>query len=102
MTPDPTETADVLDRAADLLERDGWQRFTFGSFDPDKHECRCVAAAIGAAAHGYDDSVGACNALRDHLRVDDLFRWNDHDAKDANYVRAALRRTARKLRGASR
>ena len=101
MTPDQ-----VLDRAADLLERDGWQRNEDGPSDPTEHAPRCTYGALRAAVWGrserFDFEAEVRDALLAEVKSHTISGWNDHKAKDRRQVVRALRRTARKLRGAKR
>ena len=97
MTPDQ-----ILDRAADLLERDGWQR---GEYGPRTlRGPRCVVGSL-MAARGIDDYRPydvAHSALKNEVGGGSLTIWNDEVVKDKRQVIRTLRRTARKLRGEKR
>ncbi|MDQ6875418.1 MAG: hypothetical protein M3042_10220 [Actinomycetota bacterium] len=92
MTP-----ADVLDSAADLLERDGWCQGVFRRADG----ARCVADAIDdAAAVGPDLWKLARVAVAEHLALKTpLTYWNDAPGQTAANVLATLRSVAADLRG---
>lgn len=97
------QTADDLDRAADLLERDGWRREDYGPTNDWRRAPRCAEGAIRAAAPNLNRAWEAVHAVeRDICWGTTLALWNDIAVADSVQVVRALRRTARKLRGASR
>lgn len=90
--------ADVLDQAADILERDGWTQGEWG-FTGQPH---CIDGGLIAAANTDADYSGALEAIAVHLRTTHLLAWNDADGRTADEVLAALRDTAADLRHAPR
>lgn len=104
-----TETADVLQGAADILRRNGWHQGDY--FDRDQldggrgpDDCAvCLHGAINLAAAGnpendyHHNSVKATNTLVDWLWTSldpdiyaSLSAWNDADGRTADEVIAAL------------
>lgn len=92
-----SSAADVLERAAELLERDGWcQR--------QLHHCdgsRCVRGAIiDAALEVGEGSLPPSEWLRRHLGAKrSLPEWNDDPGRTADEVIAKLREAAKVARG---
>lgn len=109
-------TPDVLDRAADIIERNGWwQNFycDLGSSLPKRDCAVCARGAINLAANGRTpdrlSKVGeaALQALERYLGIsgeypDSVADWNDHPGRTAEEVVAALRGTAAAERERSR
>lgn len=92
--------AKLLDQAADLLDRDGWQRRRTGPLNDTQQAPRCVSGAIYAVSIIDKESVNVEHALRDTLGVS-ITRWNDSIVKSKEEVIEVLRRTANKLRESS-
>jgi hypothetical protein len=95
----PGEVADLLDRAADLLEAEGWIQ---GSFHVEGVG-RCAVGAIRDVAMNEYRWYQATNLL--DLRVKEKFNhpcglmnWNDEAARSAFEVIDLLRATAKDLR----
>lgn len=96
--------ADVLDKAADILDERGWCRHTYTNHVTGHH---CAVGAIRAAADAletemrdgwYVDAFRASVALTDDVGSTVQY-WNDHVVKDKRQVTRAMRRVAKKLRG---
>lgn len=93
--------ADVLEQAADLLERDGWCRGTFTNYQGH----HCVRGAIRQIGVQLNDYVLA-NATQDILAEDlglshggALVIWNDSGVTRRSQVTSRMRKVAKKLRG---
>ena len=90
-----TGVADVLNGAADLIERDGWCQGTFRDGG-----ARCASRAIGDAAentknpHGPDWSDAAHICLRKLTGHWFVSGWNDKPGRTKAEVVAALRAAA--------
>lgn len=87
--------ADVLNAAADLIERKGWARAEYYGAG-----CYCVLGAILAVQNetfGLEDLNDACVAAAEAI-VDAppymLARWNDHPKRTQAEVVEALRKAA--------
>lgn len=98
------KNSDVLDKAADVLAREGWVKGTRGIYGDGP---KCVDGAIsvaleGSTAHAYlVESHPAGIALKEFLGIPrplTLCGWNDHQAVDGEEVIAALRDCAEKER----
>lgn len=87
--------ADVLDAAADLLDRDGWCQ----GYDKDDDGRYCARGATKAAASS-DTLVGAGAriALTQRLPTHNIPAWNDTPGRTQEEVTSTLRRVARELR----
>ncbi|MGH3712840.1 MAG: DUF6197 family protein [Micromonosporaceae bacterium] len=74
VTLDPT-TADVLDRAADHIERHGFNQGTY--YDNAAAECpaACTAGAIAIAAYGYPAWIPEYVTGWGHAEYTDAFEW---------------------------
>lgn len=118
MTP-----AEVLARAADVIEERGWNRFGYVPDDADESNCPvCVLAAINVAA-GRAPTAGffssgtmalaqqAAEVLADYLGMPEQARtlgvvdaigehWNDHLAGTETQVVTTLRAAAAEYAGA--
>lgn len=97
----------VLDRACDVLDRDGWCRQT----ELDEHGRRC---ARGAIRQGVWETLhtSSYTGRGDHVMLAALMamfheipchsqtvtRWNDYDVRDKHAVQRVFRRAARHLR----
>lgn len=108
-----TETADILDEAANVIERNGWiqgdyvnQRQIEDGKGPGDCAC-CARGAINTAAGGspYNDyllvAIEASNAVETWLTNSgaigetlSLVEWNDKDGRTADDVITALRGAA--------
>ena len=109
--------AEVLDAAADRIERDGWYRGDFFADPPPffnvddiariliatPKPC-CVSGALIAETGYYETSFDSAaeTLLMQHLGlrwIDELPRWNDAPGRTKEEVVAALRAAAAKERG---
>lgn len=107
--------ADVLDRAADLLEERGWTRYTLES----DTGCLCAVGAINVAWFGKPrgsvvSGVWECGSIQEQAisalvtevspyAIEPRYGvmdWNDEFAKNKRQVVATMRRVAKKLRAA--
>jgi hypothetical protein len=92
--------ADVLDGAAELLDEKGWCRGDV----VDAHGRHCAIGAIYAVAGVGQLAIDARRALAQEVTGTvngSVTIWNDIQ-RDKRVVTRAMRRTARKLRGAKR
>lgn len=103
-----TTDADVLDGAADIIERNGWWRQYYydpGSQLPMRDCAVCARGAINLAANGKNPNrlsdVGqdALRALERYLGISGEYPhsvadWNDKPGRTAEEVIAALRGAA--------
>jgi hypothetical protein len=99
------KTADVLDAAADVLERDGWTRHAYYR-DTLWTGPVCAYGALYRATSGDAMRPGAyaaeaATALGREIGGSPI-SFNDRPGQTKRSVVAAMRRTARKLRGAKR
>ena len=106
--------AEVLEAAADRIERDGWYRGDFFADPPPYFNVDdiariliatpkpcCVSGALIAEVGHYDTDT-AERLLMQHLGlrwIDELPRWNDAPGRTKEEVVAALRAAAAKERG---
>ena len=118
--PTPAAIADILDKAAEHIDRVGW--IQNGLYDESQwgddfplQACRvCAVGAINTAVYGNPRypiletglqavAIGAENALKQHLALDNstIPLWNDAPGREADEVTKALRDTAAALREAS-
>jgi len=117
MTDYPTEPADVLEAAADLLESKGWQQGAFdNAVNPDDSTAFCALGAIRAVT-GY--SLAKRNYIRDGdyalyreryrytLQASvalgakvglDVPAWNDRPGRTAEEVIDVMKHVAKDLR----
>jgi hypothetical protein len=109
-TPDPSvigapsapNIADVLNRAADLIEPEGrWGRDDYGYYGPDSDSdmgCYCLIGAIAKAAARApflvenDDAIAAILGFKHGYEIP---RWNDEPDRTQAEVVAALRAAAK-------
>lgn len=89
-------TDQVLDEAANLLDRDGWCRFNLTN-DLGAH---CARGAIGVVSPFAGLFSTAVRAVEMELGGMLISTYNDGVAKDKRYVTRRLRRVARNLRKA--
>lgn len=105
------ETAAILDRAADVIERNGLHKGSFCAMGPDlpkllSNRACCARGAINFAANGEnpqqtsDAGELAHDALCRHLGISgnvdqSVADWNDAPDRTAEQVIAALRGAAR-------
>jgi hypothetical protein len=91
---DHTEVADVLDGAADLIEKVGWAQ---GMWRTDKGEV-CITQAIADASPFRTCSYREVVPLRDVIGLPwdmSLVRWNDAPGRTEQEVLDALRASAK-------
>jgi hypothetical protein len=94
--------ADILDKAADLIEPEG--AWTQESFEDDlQRRCWCIVGAIGVAAFGRGcwEEAEALVDRNQHLfgaYAEALEEWNDAPERTQPEVVAKLRETATKAR----
>lgn len=99
---------EVLEAAADLLERPG--AWTQGAFARDRkgwpqvsHDCRAICfCAVGAIyrVSGYGPATSeAFSHLSSQVRRNNIGEWNDKPNRTQSEVVAALRQAARQSRG---
>jgi len=97
-TARPTTVPEILECAADLIEKRGLARRTF--FDSRKGSF-CTVGAMRQCAHG-DVFGGPCweaeKFLFDQLGVS-VVKWNDNPNRRKSTIVRALRRFAKKYRG---
>lgn len=115
MSNDLTSLADVLDKAAEIIARNGWMQDDFYDFTQSQvwgkepKDCRvCAYGAIHIALTGMPqppeedgpDPDEAAYALLDFIGVEgrDLGSWNDQNGRTAEEVVQAMRGTAAHLR----
>jgi len=90
----PATIAEVLEKAADLLEPEGrWTQHAYGRWNGSGYSCWCMFGAIDAIASDY--KIGAqCNNVVDRVVGQGLVDWNDAPGRTQPEVVAALRRAA--------
>lgn len=92
--------ADVLDRAADHLERVGWVQGTFFEGGPADISSPCCAhGALMAVVVAPDGRRAAYYALERQIGDNSVHSWNDAKGQTAENVIATLRAAARAERG---
>jgi hypothetical protein len=87
-----TNTARILNDAADLIDLHGWCQGTIRSVDG----CYCIVGAVDAAANvdggwGYRDARDAVSREVDSSMLD---KWNDRPDRTKDQVTTALRNAA--------
>lgn len=92
-------TADILDAAAALIERDGWCQGGNGR----EGKCRCMMVAIADVTDSLPPPrLGAWQDAREavwaHLGITSGAKWNDAPERTAIDVIAALRSAAAAVR----
>lgn len=95
------EIADILNKAADLIEPEG--AWTQGRWTADDYSCRCAEGAIAAAANISPLNIGshpAAIALAKVLGLPNAHQggialWNDDLSRTQAEVVAALRAAAK-------
>jgi hypothetical protein len=83
-----TQTADVLDAARDLLDREGWRQGV-----KTKKPGRCALVAIATADlqnGGPTRFIDAAEALADQVSGQSISAWNDAPGRRVSDVLAAL------------
>lgn len=101
----PAERAAALDRAADILDRDGWCRFEHTNVQGE--HCAIGALDVAAALSTdrrllYAELMDDIHDLHDNGIMTDattLSGWNDRIAADKEDVQNLFRTTAQHLRG---
>ena len=83
--------ADVLHRAADLIERRGWRQ---GAARMSNRHCYCALDALEAVCSDRPGQVAAFSVLIDTLGVSSLTGWNDTPGRTKAEVVAAFRDAA--------
>lgn len=95
-----SEVADVLDAAAEVIEKRGWCNTGTG-VGPDGELCMFWSVlAAGGRLHDDRATNGAVMALSDFLGGVGIAFWNDHNALDAADVINHLRKAAEAARSA--
>lgn len=115
-TPTSAEVADILDKAADHLNRVGWmQGYLYDEVQAEekaRQDCpACAVGAINTVVYGTpsypiyeqqirDTAVAAETVLAEHLGLGILTipQWNDDAERTAEQVVQAFRDTAASLR----
>lgn len=101
------DTAEILDRAADHIDRVGWhQGSLYDNSELAFPSCPvCALGAINVALHGEPtfpldgaDPHDVADAVLDTLGIEGLADWNDAPGRTQAEVTAALRDTAAALR----
>lgn len=97
-----SEVAAVLNRAADILEQEGWGQ---GKLHNRATGCRCALGALNdatndcmkgpAAPRSYEVWSAAEDALSAEIGFDNIPTWNDALGRTATEVIAALRNAAK-------
>jgi hypothetical protein len=100
---------EILNRAADLIEKNGLARGRFCTADLGKdwteQDCFCIAGAI-AFVSGYSDHTRSATALhgayspsleKEFLTTSDAFEWNDDPRTTKKMVVNRLREMAKKV-----
>lgn len=115
-TDAPMKTSEVLDKAADVIERNGWFQGGFIDLSAEKpkgEEPCCVLGALSIAEHGDPMKSGSGRVeavLIDRLDLDvdeadedyPLGYWNDEPGRTAEEVVRELRAAAASEREAGR
>lgn len=87
---------EVLSKAADVLEKNGWCRFAYHDRPSDTY---CVVGAIESVCGPGMDAREAKNRLKDFLLLNrecqSLEGWNDAEGMTTDIVLAALRGAAK-------
>lgn len=100
----PQTVADVLDAAADLLEKPGaWTQGEWWSCNDDDEQCFCVRGAIRWCGVGINSEMDQKIAEAMGFRAPHLLaRWNDEKGRTQSEVVAALRAAATSARQETR
>lgn len=88
-----SDLADVLNRAADLIERDGWVQGRFRGPNGEHCATDAVVCACEFSMVVYNDAV---DVLLEAIRRQNLPRWNDEPGRTQAEVVAKLRAAARR------
>ena len=107
--PDTPTVADVLDRAADIIQFEGWCQHEYVHRGPDgQPTAYCMKGGIMAAAERLDPKCkrffergwAAAEAAATYLATDadSIPEWNDHPDRTAEDVIDALRGCAKAQR----
>jgi len=103
------ETADVLDEAANIIERNGWTQGDYHRPDGSKSPRDCPVDTTGALnlalgadtpSHDIRPDSPAEVALMRYLGIEYVPGWNDEEGRTVEEVIAALRGAAAAERGA--
>jgi hypothetical protein len=95
--------SDVLNQAADLIERTGWCQGAYGrdeyGLEQGASSVSCISfCALGAlrriSGNQFDARVGACKRLRRLIGGGSIDKWNDASGRTKKEVIATLRRAA--------
>ena len=108
------EAWEVLERAADKIERDGWAQGDKDGVIPRESVGHCASTAITETCYGKDDTwlveasmFGVMTEAESALEVaiggndiSSIFEWNDEPGRTAEEVIAMLRACAASLKAA--
>ncbi|MEU5360223.1 hypothetical protein ACFY9R_29140 [Streptomyces albidoflavus] len=113
-TPTPVDVADVLDRAADHIDRVGWTQGDWYMATSEQRPEDCSVCAMGAISltltgnptppgpdeEIYGQMVDLSDLVISHIEVlgVDLPSWNDEPGRTKEHVLSAFRSTATALR----
>ena len=91
--------ADVLDKAADVIERDGWCRHEY--HDPEGRHCTVGAIEAAVIQEGHfpiSETIDEAEDSLDRWLGQSVAAWNDDIARDVREVITSLRECAASLR----
>ena len=91
-----SDVSQVLNRAADLIETEGWCQGKLTN-PKRKHTQYCVMGAIGQACDDLElkSRLPSRRAIKDYLAIESLVCWNDAPDRTQAEVVAALRAAAK-------
>lgn len=95
-------TADVLNGAADLIERDGWCQHRPRGCDGERCADNALRVAVGVRSDGAYVFVEARGALLDKVGYLNITTWNDSFRRTKAEVVHALRSTASRVAATER